>query len=676
MLGRWHVQPDLNLISEGSTQHQLEPLAMEVLVLLAASPGELVRTDDIIRTVWADTPMADNPVYKTVAKLRQALGDDSRNPTYIETISKRGYRLIGQVSELPEAVDSELVARQPKPLVLATWIVAGIAVLAALFYWQRQAEPLSASGASPVNVGALPGNSFSPRYAPDSADLLFVNDNGGTQQIWIHKANGQVQQLTSGTTDSHSPVWHPDGRSFLFESKTDVYQQQLESTAEPLVLITNASNPDWSPDGKRLLFERNAAVWLADGSGSKQVRVDGIADRDMLFRPRQPRFSPDGRRVLYFEAAEGPLGDFWEIDLGSGSKKRLTNDTTLAGQALYTRDGKHIIFNSQRGGSMTLWSLALDGGEPSALLQSAGNDANPSNSADGRFVAFDTKRDRWGLVVSNLETGKTTTYLESGLPILAPVVSPNREHIAYFAVGIDGAVDVYTLRLSDKQITAYSSGSGTVNSMPAWSGDSRYIYFYSLDPATGSNSYQKMPLGGGASTKVAHGWQFNREHDVSPSADGSVIAMALVDGLQVVDTLLVNAASGNEKSLKRRLSWFDWSKDNQRFLATDFANSPLPIGAIVLCTRNGDCDELSSQGQHPVWSADEKSVYFANPTSRTEMEIHRIALGDGSQTTLGQVTPIDTVLGPFFDILGPNEIVWVRWQETHSELWQVELEGN
>ena len=76
---------------------------MDVLTFLAEHAGEVVSKDDITNAVWTDQFITDSVVTRAIAALRRALEDDAHNPRYIETISKRGYRLIAPTSAAVEA---------------------------------------------------------------------------------------------------------------------------------------------------------------------------------------------------------------------------------------------------------------------------------------------------------------------------------------------------------------------------------------------------------------------------------------------------------------------------------------------------------------------------------------------------------------------------------------------
>jgi transcriptional activator of cad operon len=71
---------------------------MRLLVCLAERPGEVVSIDDLLDRVWSDVVVAPDSVYQAVASLRRLLGDDQKQPTYIETVPRLGYRMIATVS--------------------------------------------------------------------------------------------------------------------------------------------------------------------------------------------------------------------------------------------------------------------------------------------------------------------------------------------------------------------------------------------------------------------------------------------------------------------------------------------------------------------------------------------------------------------------------------------------
>jgi len=93
-LGEWFVEPSLNRVSRGDTARHLRPRLMDLLVFLAAHAGDVVTKDQILDGVWQQRFVAESVLSRSIADLRQLLDDDAERPRFIETVPKRGYRLI------------------------------------------------------------------------------------------------------------------------------------------------------------------------------------------------------------------------------------------------------------------------------------------------------------------------------------------------------------------------------------------------------------------------------------------------------------------------------------------------------------------------------------------------------------------------------------------------------
>ena len=93
-----HVEPSLNSVTGPAGTTRLEPKVMQVLVCLAAQAGQVVPKERLMQTVWPDTFVGDDVLTRSISELRRVFGDDVRNPRFIQTIPKSGYRLMAPVS--------------------------------------------------------------------------------------------------------------------------------------------------------------------------------------------------------------------------------------------------------------------------------------------------------------------------------------------------------------------------------------------------------------------------------------------------------------------------------------------------------------------------------------------------------------------------------------------------
>jgi adenylate cyclase len=107
-VGEWQVEPDLNSISRAGEKRSVEPKLIEVLAYLADNPGMVLTKEQIIRAVWPDTFVSQDVLRYSISGLRKALGDDAANPRFIQTVSRRGYRLIAPVKRFLRAEEAQL----------------------------------------------------------------------------------------------------------------------------------------------------------------------------------------------------------------------------------------------------------------------------------------------------------------------------------------------------------------------------------------------------------------------------------------------------------------------------------------------------------------------------------------------------------------------------------------
>jgi adenylate cyclase len=111
-LGDQRIEPARCAILTAAGEIRVEPRVMDVLVLMVSHAGQVVTREEFIKSVWNGTFVTDEVLSRCIYRLRQTLGDDTRNPRYIETVSKRGYRLIAPVDKTIMVAES---APAPEP---------------------------------------------------------------------------------------------------------------------------------------------------------------------------------------------------------------------------------------------------------------------------------------------------------------------------------------------------------------------------------------------------------------------------------------------------------------------------------------------------------------------------------------------------------------------------------
>jgi transcriptional activator of cad operon len=96
-IGAWCVHPTSSQISRDGETARVEVRTMRLLLCLAEHAGEVVSIDDLLNLVWSDVTVAPDSVYQAVTSLRRLLGDDPKQPTYIATVPRLGYRMVATV---------------------------------------------------------------------------------------------------------------------------------------------------------------------------------------------------------------------------------------------------------------------------------------------------------------------------------------------------------------------------------------------------------------------------------------------------------------------------------------------------------------------------------------------------------------------------------------------------
>ena len=176
-IGEWTFSPASNELRRGVERRRLEHRAARTLELLCRRRGAIVSQEEILAEVWNGRTISPNGVPVVIKDIRQALGDDAREPRHIETVSKRGYRLLQPSPESPfEDSASERVARRPhwRLLVLPAAIVVLLAISLTGIAGTRSSDRDSVR----LMVTDVENATGSPRYqslATATSDLIILN---------------------------------------------------------------------------------------------------------------------------------------------------------------------------------------------------------------------------------------------------------------------------------------------------------------------------------------------------------------------------------------------------------------------------------------------------------------------------------------------------------------------
>src|SRR5215510_6314757 len=100
--GVFAVDTDQRIVLREGKPLPLAPKLFETLLILVEQNGRIVSKDELMSRLWPDTFVEDSNLTFNIQQLRKSLGDNARNPVYIETVARRGYRFISGVEDVSD----------------------------------------------------------------------------------------------------------------------------------------------------------------------------------------------------------------------------------------------------------------------------------------------------------------------------------------------------------------------------------------------------------------------------------------------------------------------------------------------------------------------------------------------------------------------------------------------
>ena len=305
------------------------------------------------------------------------------------------------IEEAGERVlESTEVAPGPPPTVwrrLLPWVAGalfGAVLMSALTSGRAPSAPMHFRA-----VTNFAGVQDYPALSPDGRSVAFISNRDGRYDVYVGLVSGgRLVQVTNDANVEARPCWSPDGGTIAYARLNDsglwdVWQvPALGGTSRRLVL--NASDPTWSSDGRSLAYLNGATgtIWASDASGQNSRGLTKPLPPPFMLA-KEPRFSPDGREVAFTARWLGPYGELDVVEVASGRVRQITHDNALAMSPAWSPDGGHIYFASSRGGTLNIWKIAREGGNPEQVTAGQGDDVHPDISADGGRIVSDAPRD-------------------------------------------------------------------------------------------------------------------------------------------------------------------------------------------------------------------------------------------------------------------------------------------
>ena len=273
-------------------------------------------------------------------------------------------------------------------------------------------------GASRALIASQRGRAdTNPAFSPDGRRLAYMSCRStgmalgrGDCDVFVADVNTATasaapsRRLTAQqSTSRSSPTWTRDGSAVVYAERGELWRVAVDGSHAPerLDIAGGGSgygvNPALAPSRDRLAF---TGVWVdADiyrfEPGRPAQLVGGSS-----FWEEEPRFSRDGRKVVFASARSGKIQDIWVADADGANPQQITRGPGVQGSPNWSPDGQRIAFDSRgEDGHYHIWTIEVDGGAPRQLTTAPADQVVPTWSQDGKWIYFSwwqaSGRDIW-----------------------------------------------------------------------------------------------------------------------------------------------------------------------------------------------------------------------------------------------------------------------------------------
>src|SRR5215207_5436425 len=381
--GDFAIDIDQKVLLRAGKAIPLAPKVFETLLTLVENHGRIVLKEELMKRLWPDTFVEESNLTFNIQQLRKSLGDNARQPIYVETIPRRGYRFIAAVepdwpregftglpqsptrvegdvqvfdSPIPQAnqsapIDVVTAPREVPPTrvrLIAIFAAIGIAITAiGLVSWslvKRGGGSLTGTNAADSKSGkplklvelTSTGQSRHVAISPDGKYVAYTHNSQNEGGIWVRQlaSNTNVEIVTADRIAGLEFANSGESLYFVKGNPSALYRVSLIGGVPTKLIDSLEGTFSFSPDDRQIAFIRQ--VINRDGQREFSLLIadsDGRNERTLLVRAHPgkldvPVWSPDGQSIIcaHGNSAAGSQDvSLVAINVSTGEKKDLSS---------------------------------------------------------------------------------------------------------------------------------------------------------------------------------------------------------------------------------------------------------------------------------------------------------------------------------------------------------------
>jgi len=568
--GEFTVDAEQKVLLRKGAPLPLTPKVFDTLLILVENAGRIVEKEAFMNRLWPDTFVEEANLTFNVQQLRKALGDDARKPFFIETVARRGYRFIAQVSEtsdkpardqtngrhlekrITEIENGNIfqlahLSQSPKqaPLqgfrfifvfsILIALVVAGLA----LYPWRSRNIATNQQGSrirfqNAQMTRLTSGKALKAAVSPDGKQVAYVLEEKEGQSLWLRRTavESAVLIVPPHRVDFLGVDFSRDGDIIYYiTSEPRKFAGTLYSV--PVLggptrrLLENVTGPiALSHDGRQIAFtvcrseaEGNILLMVASADGSNEHQVYAEHEPIGLSTDAPPAWSPDDSQIATLRTdSREVLSRFIAVNPRDGRVTNLSrNEWKLVDGLDWTSDGLFVSAQHQTDDNFQLWQI-----DPAK--QTVQKMTHDLNRYDGISLASDrqtlatienvTLTQLWSVSIAHPKNFKQIT---SGSSSYIDVAFTPQGKLLYSSRA-KGVGDLWQMDTDDRNHLELTKNVGG-NYGPASSPDGRFIFFRSSRGKT--YSIYRSLADGSEARKLTDDNEEEAEPDCSP--DGKAV---------------------------------------------------------------------------------------------------------------------------------------------------------